>query len=464
MTAAAKTSRPFKIELKAGVPQMIEQSSEFVFVEQGRDLVVRCDSVIHDGVQAGDKIRPSAPFDRITLISAYDQVIRIRAGWGDWDRLIVSGELNISSYVTSRGRGVEDSLPMELVREVGGSVGETPYLVGTVEYVSPVETAADISGGAFWFVDRYYHYGGSSDRIYTFNADTTNGEYIEIIPVGGSVGDADLLQSLGVAVTPDGTVFHRSNAGNLYTMSMGEWNVGLVRNGVYESNHYKNGLYYFGGRLYSISKTGTQIQSVNTEGGDLRNDAAINNASASNICGIGNLVWVDGGGGAWGAWRCYKINSDGTLSRNQSEDILSPAQTSNVRCFSPDRLHCLRLPGNGTMTIEHLTNVTTYGEIWHQPKGDPARRTVVPQFEKLRYFNSAAGVSIKYDWLGAILGNESSAYLDYLTGYKYENATVEKEISSGTQTFGYRGIEVPEFAALDGSEIRISILPSYFDQ
>ncbi|WP_444884862.1 hypothetical protein [Microbulbifer sp. PSTR4-B] len=147
-----KNMAPYRRELQPQVPITIEAGGEFVFIDQGENLEVRVDGMIMPNRNAGDIMRINGAFKRVTVTSSVEQVAVLIIGFGEYNRLIISGELNISPYVTTH-HGTSSTLPMDVTKTVTLENAEQWSALATDKYVKDSTTIpadCDQNGGIYF--------------------------------------------------------------------------------------------------------------------------------------------------------------------------------------------------------------------------------------------------------------------------------------------------------------------------
>lgn len=106
--------------LVAGVPQSIEMGCEFVFIDVGRDLTIVADATRLTNRQTGDELRFDEPVKSIMIESAVDQTVELVMGYGQYNRLIVQGEIYTKDGVVNAAGKWVKYVPQPVTLSVGG--------------------------------------------------------------------------------------------------------------------------------------------------------------------------------------------------------------------------------------------------------------------------------------------------------------------------------------------------------
>lgn len=129
-----RNQTPVKIDLTAGVPITRDIGCEFIFVERGKDLEIRAGGSRMTGRRAGDNIRLDGAVESFTVESPITQTIELVVGFGQFDRLIVEGQLSIAEYIkTLTGSRQTHGIDLE-------------YHIGYDEWEPSVEFAGELIG------------------------------------------------------------------------------------------------------------------------------------------------------------------------------------------------------------------------------------------------------------------------------------------------------------------------------
>lgn len=107
-----------KLQLEAGVPITRDIGCEFIYIEQGRSLTVRAGGSRLTGRRRGDKIRLDGVVSSITVESDEAQLIELVVGFGEFERIIVEGELSLAEVVKTSTFETKN-LPFEVTKEYG---------------------------------------------------------------------------------------------------------------------------------------------------------------------------------------------------------------------------------------------------------------------------------------------------------------------------------------------------------
>ncbi|WP_295797412.1 hypothetical protein [uncultured Microbulbifer sp.] len=439
--------------LKAGVPLNIDQPCEFIFIDQGTDL----DFVIGDsrlsGRKAGDFARFDRPVQSVRVVSPYDQVIKLVLGFGEFSRLIVSGELNVSAYISTQSGGVADALPADITREVGAVSLATEVMVGGNEVVA---SGMDSCYGATYKDGKFYAV-ISTGAIVELGLDTVSGvDFTYPASAGFSSSNMNSL-----AITDGFRVFMRHIAGAIYKADYpGADLVPIAPAGTLGGyiTTTRRGLHIWGDRIYCLHGDGTKILSFDFFGQDVREEIAISHATDS-IMLLGAEDRLYSNFNSVKNFAGYRITANGIV-RDESLDFSYGSGVSGASYYeaiTPDTLHGIRWTG-----IQETRDITTYGELYSQPVGDASRRVTQKLFDRVASFDRYGATVVSFDWLPFVVSSVGGGtdYLDYLTGYKYDNGRAEIAVNSGTQTFARRGMSVPDLTVVDGSVFEISILPA----
>ncbi|WP_444959543.1 hypothetical protein [Microbulbifer sp. VVAC002] len=509
-----KNMAPYRRELKAGVPVSIEVGGEFVFIDQGEDLEIRVDGMIMPHRNAGDIMRLSGAFKRVTLTSAVDQVAIVIIGFGDYNRLIISGELNISPFV-STNRGVSSLLPTEIAKTV--AVESAEQWEGEQEYYS--FSHSQESEGVFWWRDSYYLVGLDGLRRFYIGEGTVKGPdtpatvETEFLPwANGAIAGADSPSATvgtisGASITSDGYIYffchgtiHVAHLAILRWFSLDEYECDSAESGwlgdAYENGRVRSvpitkGIGFYNGKYYGLRNASRNedkhlvIFDVSLSPRPELITARITFESVN--VGILN-GWDDGDGYT----RNTHIDTDGTIVFGMYladdywayiavspggeripgiYDIGDPiekygggAVSSNGNYFAfatPDSLTIIAfwLTSYGTISLRDI-GAGDEGKIYYSL---PEYVPLIPvENGKYELFGGIIGAV-----LGAISGRIITSYsdfnyLDYVTEVSLFNGRANVTRSSGTKSFAKSGLDDSYPVVLE-SDVKISVLPEFFD-
>ncbi|WP_299592705.1 hypothetical protein [uncultured Microbulbifer sp.] len=451
MSQSSHGEAPVYLGPKAGKP--VQKPGDFIFLREAAfpvRVIVNGDPVT---MEAGEKRRfdrslgnPNIPaFDTFEIENTanFAQRVVFVVGTGDYEKIIVSGEMSVSAFVKTATMGEALSLPMKLEREVGiESLAEQTFTTGTVVWDGGDN---DIPGeGACVWWDGKFHTFDEDGMRRAFSPTSAAGVYDSETTWFEPSGDL-----LGGTITPDGWVYMRG-LNNLYRMHISESQPTEIAvpgdNFLGWQGGISGGMHYYQGRIYTLNRF-EDITSCDLEGGDWRVET---NASVSGeLTGFGDLLWN-------GANQVFKISPSGVVERRADLDRIVVTQG----VFSGDGLYQAKIQSGYGYRVCEASTVTTYGQLYVQPVGEAARRKVITLFEKPLTYPYAGETAVVRDWIEDILGG--AGYLDFLTKYRYDAGPYEKEIGAGTESFALRGLSVDPFPVLDGATVSIELLPEFF--
>ena len=458
-----------KIFLEAGQKGYpVRAAGDFVYVRSAASPI----RVIIDGqpitMEAGEKRKiprsnvGSLGFDSFEVDNLSDvaQSVTFVVGEGDYEKLIVSGELNASAYVTTSANGVNPSLPSEITKTVGLlNTNELTVTQGQDKQTGPVNNGGGLSFASFWFDDEFY----GLDKLNLYTIDTTqNGVHkaTQALDVSNvNFGFTDYVQCAGV--TDGGTVYFKVGNDvckfslhdrvvlyakkNVFTKSTGAVGGFIYDNFFYlndydtVTNNHRVAVLNIDDLSYHFLNHDDFSNRIHT-----RNDRKI---YAGILGGMPEKVFDLAGN------YLYDDNS-GLLGVSQGDITYSPLGDLAVTSFT-DRFD-----------TKYAKAATYYGEIYVQNGADVATRKSVLLDEPMEFFPRGAGTvitgSVIKHILKAIRRGENSNYLDYLVSVSFTDGNNTKKISSGTQTWALRSIR-DDISLFLESELTLELLPEFFD-
>lgn len=494
-------------QLLAGVPMNIDQPCEFVFIDQGEDL----DFVVGDsrlsGRKAGDFARFDRPVESVRVVSPYDQTVKLVLGFGEFSRLIVSGELNVSSYVTT-GRGENLSLPMDVTKRVGLVDGVSITVEDATVNLTDGGSIADAGTrdpflfwyqGSFW---RAYH-----NALVRYADDFQSiAETRSYTSVPAEIQDSDWV---GGGATEGGRVyFWAKNASNrvvVYTFDIDELIVTEITNSDMpnESTNWsvdRKAAGVMGTRIYYwIDPSNTNANSGN-RGKFAYYDFASGNAGHidmtwgngpdyaeySSNTSRGSYSFIDPAGylcvgldqgsgfGAYPSNSYARYTPDGVFV--DVKQFLFPIGSTNIGnhqtlAISGDGRY-VALSGSGERVF-YMENRTTYGELYVQDGSDTATRRTRILTEPLaavpiadgKYTVTSGLVRSVMSLLRGDFNPAGADYLDWLTAIGFtDRYGVPRRYDSGTKTLFGRGITDENMPIVIEGDLTLGILPEFFDQ
>ncbi|WNZ54163.1 hypothetical protein QT397_14805 [Microbulbifer sp. MKSA007] len=509
-----KNMQPIRRELQAGIPVTVEVGGEFVFIDQGDDIEIRIDGMIMPRRRAGDVMRGSSAFSRVTLTSDTDQTVDIVVGFGEYNRLIVSGEMNISAYVTT-GRGVSSVLPMAITKTVGLESTDQWFAAGGSYFkhsIDDANTECTQTGGIFYWDGSFYaifpeglaRYEVGDYLVEPTSAQTQPTEFIawaggEEIPHTTFSEHSENSRCTGATITKSGEIYFHMNGAlwwshietlELFNMS-GEnlTNPVQVHDGVTDSDNYctiglSGNSYYWIQLIYDENDNtdgyfylvGVDIDSRHVTTTKLGNGVFTINSGATFNYGFVEdsgalIVYVDQGAEREGL---YEFDTSGTLIGEwfnhtfMGNEINYPFGATEVygAALSPDKkLVCYGESGEVVVGLSKSTSV--YATLYIQDGSDTATR-VYHTIDDWRSIFSRNGGKIIYGgviqaMLSVVNEGVTDNYLDYITSVEFYDGRLTRKYDTGTQSFAQRGV-TDGFPYFLESSVTIEILPEFFDQ
>ncbi|AYM04235.1 hypothetical protein D8911_14625 (plasmid) [Levilactobacillus brevis] len=445
-----------KRELKAGVPMHIDQPCEFVFIDQGADLDFTVGESRLSGRKAGDFARFDRPVQGVRVVSPYDQIVELVLGFGEFSRLIVSGELNVSAFVNTQGIGQAKSLPMELVRTVGvQNIGKVQISAGTDIVGAGALDSGGKTPGNFWFNgDAWTVLNDSLVRLSRAGAGGAPDDTYTIDTTIAGIGWQAASRVRAADIAPDGTIYmlqYRS----LFKMGIGERIVQQIALNVAPGGQAQGG-FIDGEWFYFIEEASDEIQRLNIVTNQIESFFP---TLVTGMYKIGNKLYLHSSGSS-----THEVYAWPSMDRLPDEN--RPAWSTGVSGSPDGRYVATTGAGNNSLVIEHAYDKTVYGEFYAQEGADLSTRQIVEITQPFGYYEVAAGKVIFGGVLTALCGVLNpglSNPLDFVTAFRFKDGRYVREVSSGTQSFALRRIE-DDFPVLVESEVTLTVLPEIFDQ
>ena len=445
------SQRDLKLIIPANGVLNPNAQGDFIFV---KDAAVAVHVFLHDQeieMERGDVRKVTRPFEKFTIENrtANDVAVRLVVGFGDYNRLIVQGEMNVSAYVRSSGNGISAALPDRITKEIGlDNNNEVELFAGTVVTDSPAVTYA---GAVFLWDDEFY----AVDSSNLYRLDKVNdGVFADTVALSSGLPG----HARGAAVNTRGEIFV-STEHEIYKIAFDGTNFGSVAN--MGGTSFGGGGGSLGDVVY-FSDYYTDAYGIfeyNTITGDTRlvKDAVNNGQMLGVRDGVLYRLAYGGGGGHAVDPVTLEIDPDETA-------IFVGAQRQTA--FSP--MDDLAATGNqgasSTFSVRNASDITHYGKIWVQEVGDPTTRRYLALLEEYIWYPRNGKTVMVGQVLKAIMAsierNYSSDYLDRVVSITYSDGLNTHLISSGTQSWALRGLEDEIHLALD-SQVIIELLPPF---
>lgn len=455
----------------------VRAQGDFIFV-RACSFPIR---VIVDGqpitMEAGEKrvFKRKNPLEmafsdfQVDNLSTVAQQVTFITGEGDFEKIIVSGELNVSAYVNTAGNGQAKSLPFGITKTIGvDSLAVVEDVAQTLIYTSH-STITTGAQAVFWF-DGFF-YALDSTHLHKFNALTTTGTVDAEIALGDGAANIAAIWPRGAAARSDGRVFFHGG-GKLFSLSMGDYSVKteLVTFGVDDfKNPMPGGAMILDRYYYAYCRVDD-----NSNGDDdyfLVYDTYTEQVTTKNISGLGTLFPNGGMASLDGKivtasngnsnWMVIDVSGDVGIYEGFHPTL---KMSTVARAFSADGRYGAYTSGD-LCAIRTAQNRTFYGALYVQDGSDTATRKIVNLDSAPDYFARGAGHVLNISPADLVLkayGYNVENYLDYVTEVSASDGYIYKTVGSGTQTFALRGLSdlMPVFME---SEVSFKILPEFFE-
>ena len=459
----------------------VRAGGDFIFLkEAARDVKVTIDgqTII---MRRGDKRRinrfgSEQAFETFEVSNPYDFDLRLVfvVGTGDYNSQIVTGELNVSSYVLTASLGVADSLPSNIIKRFGvESVGEIEHSVGDSLWVGPAGVTSVLSspsfyGGKFWACDL----GGAISRIVCFSHDSVAGEYDHVIELQGgfSVDRNNSPLNNGMVFDDKGNIYIRLET-SLFVVPVGTNIIKRVADNVFGSPQGR-GLAFHNGFLWACDEVleggfATVLRVNPVDGSSLRISLGDNGAlGGAKILFVSGFMYVDAYYGSMGkVFNVYEVVGDSVkLLEKYDQDWSNEISNRGAEC-DPFFEYMAFLNGSGRFQVSRPRSIKHFGVVYFQDGDNDSSRVSVgldffPSFIK-RSVDVVGGEFIGL-FFKRVLG-VTIPYRDYMTAVEYSDGVKRVRVDSGTQSWAMRGINRDYIELADGSDFVVTVLPDVFN-
>lgn len=486
---------PVRLHMKAGVPQTKEINGEFIFIDQGRNLEVRWGGSILTRRKAGDVMK-GGEYKRFTITSPSDQVVDLVVGYGDYNRLIVSGQINVASYVTTE-RGENLSLPMDVTKRVGLVDGVTVTNYDGEENLMAGHSIPAVGNtdheSLAWYNGSLYRIHNSGVIRYSDDG-LTVAETLDFVSVPAKIQSADFV---GAGITAGGQVYFWSKGNTesprVFTFDLEEMIVSEITNSDMEgqpnswSLSGRSAVGMLGTKLYYFLSDYDFFSATNKRSFAWY-DVVTGNKGYFPI--TGTSYGFDISSGYWTAvdpegfiivsrnytGDCFRFNPDGSLHDEVtfefgSVDASASLNSQDAYAISPDR-KVIHITGVGERRY-YMESKTVYGTLYVQDGDDVATRRTRDLESPLAATPAAGGkwvvtAGLVKNVMSLLRGDFNPAgadYLDWLTAIKFtDRYGVTRRYDAGTETLFGRGITDEGMPIVIDGDLTLGILPEFFDQ
>lgn len=466
------------ILLKPGIETQVRAPGDFVFLKKAAfpvEVNIRGQIVEMEPGEVRNIPRNEynqMAFDSFTAksVGAADQQVVFVVGEGSYNKVIVSGQLNVSAYVETALNGQAKSLPMTLEKTFGvESIGKTD--VDDFNEITSSATHANDGRGVFYWAGYFYKVNKDGIRWIDENTAVGTNEGSALFDTS-AVSPNQPTYCYGADINSRGEIFFFGNAtGDLYVCPIGSLLLKRIElaahPGVGTSNTTGFAIVEDIAYWAVIPSSGTPyLRRYDTIKREFLSDLTITGLVSSQpnydafgkrgdkiyvrITSASDLEEIDKSTGA-------------SLGRNV---VCHPVAQVWDWAFSPD----FKLVAKGDVTdvaIHWATDSTFYGKIWVQDGSDAATRKSLWLESEPAYYQTPTGYVFLAGAIEMILAaanrGKAENYLDYVTAFEFFDGSNTRKVGSGTQSFTLRGIadNWPTFAE---GPVKIELLPEFFDQ
>ena len=442
--------------LAGGEIDLPVNNDEFIFIKNTPvDITVIID---HSPLKmsSGDVSEFSGPVESIVLKndSVFDIVVTVTVGTGRFNRVIVSGELIVSSYVNTLANGVASALSAQNVKTLTiDNLTEVATIRGsTVSDMADQGSADGFLKAPFWFDGHFYVM--SDSNIYQMNA--AGGAPLSTVAIGGLPGETTAANKTvsAAACTASGTVYFKRGS-FLYRCSVDGGATTQVASG-FANSYNRNGGFILDGIFYF--KDDADVVAYHIASGavvDRWTHAAIDRHIFYDP--IAECIISHASGGNSG--EKYSVSGDHLGATTAGVDSAIGSQGGTV---SDDTGTLFAESKNTRIGTAWQRSGTYYGQITLQTPGVAVSSKTFYLEEPWESATKSAvqcitGPIAKYI-ARAVSGDVWPGYLDALTRIIYFDGRQTYDIGTGTQTFQMRGL-ADYFTVANSSDITVELLP-----
>lgn len=449
------SQRDLKLIIPANGVLNPNAQGDFIFV---KDAAVAVHVFLHDQeieMERGDVRKVTRPFEKFTIENrtANDVAVRLVVGFGDYNRLIVQGEMNISAYVRQSSGILNESLPSEIVKTMGlVNTTEQTVVKSAIKQDSVANTGSGFAFATFIYESQYY--GMDNDNLYIL--DPNAGPFISTQALDWTGVVRDGGQNVHCAgVTPGGTVYFK-HGNDLYKFSLNDLVVKLLL-----ANEFGNSTTNLGGFVEAGKFIFSDFLLVDRV---VVYDIDTNTYSVWSHANLRKSVYGRGDGYVYsanlGSSEEQQFTVAGThVATNAGAAYSSQASTT----ISPDG-SIVVTSENTFFRFKWARSGTYYGEVYIENTGDATTRKNIlldepfewaPVLGKTRMTGRVVRVIMRL-----LSQTEAVNYLDSVVSFEWTDGYNTRKVSAGTQTWQLREIEDKLSILLD-SEFKLEILPDF---
>ena len=419
--------------------------------------------VIIDGqpitMEAGEKRRiprkepGRQAFDSFEVDNTSDvaQSVTFVVGEGDYEKVIVSGELNVSAYVTSAGNGVSASLPEEITKTMGLiNATEQDVVKGTIKQDSAVNTGAGFCFASFVYESEFY--GMDNDNLYQLDTAAAAFKSTTALDWTGIVRDSS--QNVHCAgVTAGGTVYFK-HGNDLYKFSLYDLKVRLLLSGVFGNSTTNLGGFVHKGYFYFSDFLLVDRVVVY--------EIATNSYSVWSHANLKKTIYSRGDGKVYSASIGSSDEYEFTLAGDYVANNVGAGYSSQAGSLVSHDGSIALTSQNNFYRFVWAKSATYYGEVYIENTGDAATRKNIlldepfefaPILSKTRMTGRVVRVIMRM-----LLQTDGAGYLDSVVAFEWTDGYNTRKISGGTQTWQLRDID-DDISILLDSEFTLTRLP-----
>ncbi len=413
-------------------------------------------------MQKGDVTEQSG-MKSITLTNngSVDIIVTVTVGKGRYNRVIVSGELNVSAYVSSEAIGESKSLPLAITKTVGviDTVEET-VLAG-----QSIQNANTGPAGNRFAVTQHdgEFYAVHQDNLYRFNK-AAGGWAATLAWDLTSIGGSWPGHIFSAGVTAGGTIYMIAGS-SLYRASLNDRSVVLLQANIVvgtssaRGGGLLNNKFYFSEKYYDagITQDVNYLRWYDLETGGT-GSIAVPVSYGQRLYVRGDYLYMSNNGSD----THNKLNPE---TGDLIEEVTGLGTFTGGLAFSETEDFCF-YGDTSEYDYGYSDAGQKYGTIYVENTGDSSTRKEVLLKEPVEWFTRGAdtvmtGAILKPIFKGIAL-NEGDSYLDDVVSFAWTDGITQKKLDGGTKTLKLRGID-DYFSIALTSEVSVSLIGEAFE-
>lgn len=452
------SQRDIRVIVPAGGSTQVSAQGDFIYCKTAGNeikIILNATTLV---MREGDKTRiekkhgMQAAFDSFEIQnnSATDLSVVLVVGFGDYERIVVSGELNVSSYVKTNTIGVSAGLPY-LQEKTIGLVSEDQLVVARDDTKQTGQNVPNKAYDCFYFEGEFY--GIDRDTLYQIDTTADNLHKATFALDWSGVALSTDVNVWACDVTKSGEVYFFSGR-NFYKFQMRSKRVELLATNLATTPHYGGRI--IGNYFYCVYATNAVARiDLTTIALEEIYYGAHGRACVFTLPEYPNEFLTRSS---------LQLASRFTLD-GEFIDTINTGYYSVYGVKHSDDGALAVYSDNLRYTVRYAASQTIYGELFVEEIGDALTRKSALITTPVTYYDNPKGVTIYggviRHIIAAMTGKDNPNYLDYLVSFEWSSGFTTKKISSGTQSWALRNI-VDEVDISTTSNFKIELLPAAF--